>query len=314
MSKTPGLHHITAFASDPARNADFYQRVLGLRMIKQTVNYDDPSVYHLYYGDNAGNPGTVITFFPRPGVKSGTRGAAEAAETAFSVPEGSISFWKKRFEHFNVQHGGSDHRFGEVFLPFTDPDGMSLALVEQAKADGVSGEIRGDISAARAIRGFSGITLHSAKPESTAAVLSLMGYRQKLSEGRLTRWSAGAGGQAKDIDVKDCSNDALHSAGAGSVHHVAFAAVDDASQAEMAAKMSALGLAVTEQRDRTYFRSVYFREPGGVLIEIATNEPGFAVDESEDHLGEKLMLPLRLEPRRAEIVAALPPLTVQRSL
>jgi glyoxalase family protein len=310
MTKSPGLHHITAIASDPARNANFYQRVLGLRMIKKTINYDDPSHYHLYYGDAAGNPGTALTFFPRPRAKAGTRGGAEAAETGFSVPMGSIPFWKERFERLKVSHGQSELRFGEVFLPFRDPDGMSLALVTQAFASTLIGESRRGVPAAYAIRGLSGITLHSIKPTSTSQVLELLGYTMTQTDGGLTRWSSGGSGRATDIDIVDASGTAIHTPSAGSVHHVAFAAVDDASQAEMAERMCSMGLSVTEQRDRNYFRSVYFREPGGILIEIATLEPGFAVDEPAGKLGNSLMLPPWLEPRRAEIEAALPSLAV----
>jgi glyoxalase family protein len=304
-----GLHHVTAYASDPLRNAAFYQKVLGLKLIKKTINYDNPSLYHLYYGDKTGSPGTALTFFPIVGAKAGLRGAGEASETRFSVPLESLPFWQNRFNALNIHYKQTEMRFGEAYLPFEDHDGMSLALVAQEQADLVKGQAREGVPADCAIRGFSGVTLHSAKPKSTAAALQALGYRESASEGEITRWTTGSTGLATDIDLQNSSGSAFHKSGAGSVHHIAIAAVDDAAQAQMVEALQALGLSVTEQKNRTYFRSVYCREPGGILIEIATLEPGFAVDEPEGHLGEKLMLPPWLEPRRSEIETALPPLT-----
>jgi glyoxalase family protein len=305
-----GLHHVTAYASNPAKNVAFYQQVLGLKLIKQTINYDDPSLYHLYYGDRIGSPGTALTFFSLPGAKSGVRGAGEASETRFSVPLESIPFWQNRFSALNIRHGQTEMRFGETCLPFQDHDGMSLALVAQERAGLIKGEPREGVPADCAIRGFSGVTLHSAKPKSTAAVLKALGYRESASEGEITRWTTGSAGLATHIDLQNNSGSTFHKSGAGSVHHIAIAAENDAAQVEMVEALQSLGLSVTEQKNRTYFRSVYCREPGGILIEIATLEPGFAVDEPEGHLGEKLMLPSWLEPRRSEIEAALPPLTL----
>ncbi len=308
MASTSGIHHITAIAGDPARNVAFYAKTLGLRLVKKTVNFDDPGTYHLYYGDEQGSPGTILTFFPWPGARPGRRGSAEAAGTAFLVPTASVSYWLGRLTDRGVAHDMPVRRFGETVIAFRDPDGMSLELHATDAAGSMAGWTNGDVPAEHAIRGFAGITLHSARPDSTAGVLSVMGYREEATEEGVTRWTTGAAGLATTIDVKDASGDVRHASGAGTVHHVAFRAADDAAQQAMVAALAARGLQATEQVDRNYFRSVYFREPGGVLFEIATDDPGFAVDEPAESLGQKLMLPPWLETRRAAVEASLPPL------
>jgi glyoxalase family protein len=301
MAITAGLHHITAIAGDPRRNVQFYQDVLGLRLIKKTVNFDDPGTYHLYYGDENGTPGTILTFFPWANAAPATVGAGEATGTSFVVPESSLASWMQRFTELNVPHAVPERRFDETTIAFSDPDGMTHQLV--ARADAAPGDDR-------AIRGFGGITLRSRHPDKTATVLTIMGYHKGATEGMITRWHAGDGAAvlADVIDVEDASALPSGRSGAGTVHHVAFRATDDAAQDAMRNALIAAGMNVTDQLDRNYFRSVYFREPGGVLFEIATDSPGFAVDEPLANLGETLMLPEWLEPRRAAIEASLPPL------
>jgi glyoxalase family protein len=308
MSRTAGIHHITAISGDPARNVAFYTNVLGLRMIKKTVNFDDPGTYHLYYGDGQGSPGTILTFFPWAGARPGRRGAGEASGTAFAIPPAAVPFWLERLATGNIPHEMPVKRFGETVITFSDPDGMMLELVAQTSVADSLGWSNGDIPEQHAIRGFAGITIWSPVPDVTGSVLSLMGYAEGAKDGEITRWSTGQPNLAANIDVRDASAVTRHQSGAGTVHHVAYRAADDAAQAAMAEALRARGLQVTEQLDRNYFRSVYFREPGGTLFEIATDAPGFTVDEPPEKLGETLMLPGWLEPRRKAIEAALPSL------
>jgi glyoxalase family protein len=311
----PGIHHVTAISGAPERNLDFYSRVLGLRLVKKTVNFDDPGTYHLYYGDEQGTPGTILTFFPWAHAAQGRLGAGETQETAFRVPAAALGYWAHRFIEKGVTHGALEKRFGDTVLPFSDPDGMHFALVGAAvgaagaeKEPGWSG---GGIPAEHAIRGFHGVTLLLGSAASTAKVLTdVLGFRAGGAEGALTRYFTDEpfGGH---VDLRDVGEFPRGKLGRGSVHHVAFRAPSDAVQAAMAEKAVALGLQVTEQKDRNYFRSVYFREPGGVLFEIATDDPGFAVDEPAESLGRALKLPRFLEPRRAELEAKLPPLDVE---
>jgi glyoxalase family protein len=308
MSTTAGIHHITAISGDPARNVAFYTDALGLRLVKKTVNFDDPGTYHLYYGDGQGSPGTILTFFPWAGARPGRRGAGEASGTAFAIPPAAVSFWLDRLGARHIPHDAPVQRFGETVITFSDPDGMTLELVAKAAVADSLGWSNGDIPEQHAIRGFAGITIWSPVPDVTGAVLSVMGYIEGAQEGEITRWSTERPGLATTIDVRDASAITRHQSGAGTVHHVAYRAASDSEQAGMVKALSARGLQVTEQLDRNYFRSVYFREPGGTLFEIATDDPGFAVDEPAETLGERLMLPEWLEPRRAAIEAALPSL------
>jgi glyoxalase family protein len=308
MSATSGIHHITAISGDPARNVAFYTDALGLRLVKKTVNFDDPGTYHLYYGDGQGSPGTILTFFPWAGARPGRRGAGEASGTAFAIPPAAVSFWLARLAAKDIPHEMPVQRFGETVIGFSDPDGMTLELVAQPSVADSLGWSNGDVPEQHAIRGFAGITIWSPVPDVTGAVLSAMGYRKGGSEGDITRWTTGQPNLATTIDVRDASMITRHQSGAGAVHHVAYRAANDAEQADLVSALRATGLQVTEQVDRNYFRSVYFREPGGTLFEIATDDPGFAVDESQDRLGETLQLPAWLEPRRSAIEAALPSL------
>ncbi|WP_375458952.1 ring-cleaving dioxygenase [uncultured Enterovirga sp.] len=301
-----GIHHVTAIAGPARRNLDFYTRVLGLRLVKKTVNFDDPETYHLYYGDEFGRPGTILTFFPWEHVAPGRIGVGETSETAFKVPLSSIGWWTHRFVAEGVAHEAPTKVFGETVLPFRDPDGMHLALI------GVTDPPRlawpeGGISAEHAILGFHGVTLMLRDVAPTGAILSdIFGFAEIGREGSLLRFDSGAA-QGGIVQLRGVGDFLQGRPGGGSVHHVAFRAADDAAQAGMVERLAAgHGVVTTEQKDRSYFRSVYFREPGGVLFEIATDIPGFSVDEAPDALGRALKLPLGLEPRRAQIKAALP--------
>ncbi|MFC3692399.1 ring-cleaving dioxygenase [Chenggangzhangella methanolivorans] len=304
------LHHVTAISGPARRNVGFYTGVLGLRLVKKTVNFDDPGTYHLYYGDAAGRPGSVLTFFPWDHVAPGRIGVGETSQTSFRVPRGSIGWWTQRFVEAAVPHDNPVIRFGETVLAFKDPDGLSLALVG---VDGVEAEEAwegGSVPAEHAIRGFHGVTLLLDKAEATAAVLTnVFGHREVAREDNVVRYDAGGEGYGRFVDLREVGGFLGGRPGGGSVHHIAFRAADDAAQAAMARKLvSEHGLAVTEQKDRNYFRSVYFREPGGVLFEIATDEPGFAFDEPAEHLGEALKLPPFLEALRPRIEERLPEL------
>ena len=304
-----GIHHVTAISGSASRNLDFYTRVLGLRFVKRTVNFDDPGTYHLYYGDEAGHPGTILTFFPWEHAAPGRNGTGLTQETAFRVPAASIGYWTHRFVEKGVKHEAISKRFGQSVLTFTDPDGMSLALVGVEGAGTEPGWTDSDIPAEHAIRGFDSITLLSADAAGTGRILTdALGFEAAGSEDGLTRFraTAGIGGF---VNLRDAKGFLPGRMGRGSVHHIAFRARDDAEQAAMAKKLTdALAQHVTEQKDRKYFRSVYFREPGGVIFEIATDEPGFAVDEPEATLGEALQLPAFLEAHRREIEETLPAL------
>jgi glyoxalase family protein len=305
-----GIHHVTAIAGDPARNFNFYLRKLGLRFVKKTVNFDDPSTYHFYYGDETGSPGTILTFFPWAGVPAGRRGVGETHQTAFRVPLRSLGYWTQRFVEKGIPHQAWEKRFGEQVLPFTDPDGMALALVGIAGAEKEPGWSNGDIPEEHAIRGFHGVTLllHSAR--KTAVILTdVFGFREVNREGSVIRFVAPGVATGSVVDIYEAEGFLRGHQGRGSVHHIAFRAADDAQQAQMAEMLiHTHGQRPTEQKDRNYFRSIYFREPGGVLFEIATDIPGFAVDEPVTTLGRDLKLPTFLEPHRKEIEDALPPL------
>jgi glyoxalase family protein len=305
-----GIHHVTAIAGRASRNVDFYTRTLGLRLVKKTVNFDDPGTYHLYYGDEQGKPGSILTFFPWEHAAPGRNGAGFAEETAFRVPAGSIGYWTHRLIEKGVPHQALEKRFGEPVLAFTDPDGMSLALVGVAGAAGEPAWTDGAIPAEHAIRGFHGVTLMLDQAAPTGAILTgVLGFRENGREGHLIRYDAGDVAPGHTVAIRETKGFLPGSMGRGSVHHIAFRAVDDAQQAEMArAVRAAHGLTPTRQLDRNYFRSVYFREPGGILFEIATDQPGFAVDEPVESLGRALKLPRFLEPHRREIEAALPPI------
>ena len=304
-----GLHHITAISSDARKNVDFYTRVLGQRFVKKSVNQDDPGTYHLYYGDYNGSPGTILTFFPWAGVPRGRPGHGQAYATAYSIPAGSLPFWQKRFTELDVQVGEIETRFGDQVLTFFDPDGLRLELVATAESDPRPPAPSKNIPAEHAIRGFHSSTLGLINAKATTGVLvNTMGYREVASAGPRTRFTVAAGGPGTYVDLLTDPKLPRGLNGAGTIHHVAFRTPDDANQEQALADLHRDGLASSPVIDRAYFKSLYYREPGGVLFEIATDEPGFAIDEPVETLGQKLSLPPRLEPHRTEIEAALPKL------
>ena len=305
-----GIHHVTAIAGSAARNLDFYTRTLGLRFVKKTVNFDDPGTYHLYYGNEEGDPGTILTFFPWEHASLGRGGIGLTQETSFRVPAASIGYWTHRFIEKGVAHEAPERLFGEPVLSFTDPDRMSVALVGVAGAAGEKTWSNGDVPAEHAIRGFHGVTLMLEDQERTGAILTdVLGFKQAGREGTSIRYQTGDVGPGGMIVIREAGSFLPGRMGRGSVHHIAFRAADDAQQAAMARKLGEVhGVQVTEQKDRQYFRSVYFREPGGILFEIATDEPGFAIDEPVASLGTELKLPAFLESQRRDIEAVLPPL------
>ena len=304
-----GIHHVTAIAGPAQRNLDFYTRVLGLRLVKKTVNFDDPGTYHFYFGDGIGQPGSILTFFPWQHAARGRDGIGTTQETAFRVPEASIGYWTHRLVEKGVEHGTPEKRFGQTVVTFKDPDGTSLSLVGVPDTDGVPSWIAGDIPAEHAIQGLEGVTLLVEDGTSTGAILTdVFGFKETARDGSLVRYRGDAA-MGSTVDIRSVGGFLPARMGAGSVHHVAFRAHDDAAQAEMVQRLAEHhGIKATEQRDRNYFRSVYFREPNGIIFEIATDGPGFAADESAESLGTKLKLPAFLEPRRPEIEAHLPEL------
>lgn len=301
-----GIHHVTAIAGEPQQNLDFYAGFLGLRLVKLTVNYDDPQTYHLYYGDEDGRPGTILTFFPWLGAPKGRRGSGQLTTISFSIPEGSLSYWDKRLRQHGVNFSGPASRFEETVIRFSDPDGLNLELVAHP-GENRSGRDRGPVPEEHSIRGFFGVTLSEEGYESTASLLTrTMGFRIVEQEGNRFRYQAGAGGPGALVDIL-CQPDAPAGVvSVGTVHHVAWRTPTDEEQGTWIEALVKAGLNVTPIIDRTYFHSIYYREPGGVLFEIATDPPGFTVDERKEQLGTKLMLPRRLESLRTELDLVLP--------
>jgi glyoxalase family protein len=294
-----GIHHITAIAGDPQKNLDFYAGVLGLRLVKLTVNYDDPGTYHLYYGDYSGHPGTILTFFPWRGVPKGRVGAGQLTVTSFAVPQGSLAYWMDRLRAHDVAVGQPEERFGERVLLFRDPDEMALELVESANAG----------ADPTAIRGFHSATLAVSRLDSSAKLLTEgMGFRKIAQATNRHRFATGDGKAHQIVDLVETPRDQRGLQGAGSVHHIAWRVPTDGAQVEWRSDLLARGLEVTPVIDRTYFHSIYYREPSGILFEIATDPPGFTVDEPLESLGQTLVLPAWLEPSRGELSGILPKL------
>lgn len=302
-----GIHHITAIATDPQRNIDFYSRLLGLRLVKLTVNFDDPNTYHLYYGDEIGDPGTILTFFPWPGAPRGRLGTGQATAISFSIPEDSFEFWMEHFKLHRVEFHGPANCFSDQVLSFADPDGLRLELVAHKGADATRAWKEGPIPVEYAIRGFHGITLSEQNSELTNALLTdLFGFRHLREEENRCRYEAPGRSSATLVDVIGLPEVPRGAIGAGSVHHVAWRTRNDEEQKTWRKKLVDVGLHVTPIIDRKYFHSIYFHEPGGVLFEIATDPPGFTVDESPAELGTHLMLPPWLESTRSEVEQSLP--------
>jgi glyoxalase family protein len=301
-----GIHHVTAIASDPQRNLDFYTDVLGLRLVKRTVNFDDPGSYHFYFADELGTPGTILTFFAWPGAARGRSGAGQVTVTSFSVPEQSLSFWEKRLLDAGLPAEKTGKRLGEEVLTFADPDGLKLELVAGSIKNKGRSWAKAPVPLDHAIRGFHSVTLCEQGYEHTARTLETMGFHKVAEEGNRFRFEVGAGGAGTRADVL-CASEAPHGRVAvGTVHHVAWRVPDDDSQRLWRAHLVDSDLDVTPVIDRCYFHSIYFREPGGVLFELATDPPGFAIDESRDSLGEALKLPPWLERYRSQIEQSLP--------
>lgn len=304
-----GIHHITAIAGDAQRNYDFYSKTLGLRMVKKTVNFDDPHTYHFYFGNAVGSPGTILTFFPWPRVKQGQNGAGMATEIGYSVPQGSLEFWKKRFEKFAVRHTQVTERLGEKILPFQDPDGLHLALVEAKHPDSRRGWETTEINSDAAIKGFHTVTLTLNSIEATAEILTeVFSYRFVAQQGNIYRYKTDAVENAAIVDLLEDPQLGRGINAGGTNHHVAFRVKDEETLMAFRRKIVERGLHITEKINRDYFFSLYFREPGGVLFEIATDNPGFATDETVEQLGSSLQLPDRYEPIREQLERALPEL------
>jgi glyoxalase family protein len=306
-----GLHHVTAIASDPQRNLDFYTQVLGLRFIKRTVNFDDPGTYHFYFGDDLGTPGTILTFFPWPAAKQGRRGVGETIATAFSIPSGSMAYWRGRLSSKGIATQESVY-FGSPHLSFSDPDGMVLELVEHAEAQTVRAPRYSDVPAENAIQGFFGTTLLELGLIRTQGLLGMMGYRKLGEEGGRSRYAPEGDARGRCLDIVVDKDAQPGHMGAGTVHHIAFRASDDSAQLDWQRELGR-HVSVTPVQDRTYFHSIYFREPGGVLFEIATDAPGFLIDEPVESLGEALRIPAWFEPQRSLIEARVEPITLHKS-
>jgi glyoxalase family protein len=304
QAPTSGLHHVTAIAGDPQRNLDFYAGVLGLRLVKRTVNFDDPGTYHFYYGDRTGRPGTLLTFFPWPGARPGRHGVGEATVTSFSVPGSALGYWEDRLGDHGVTGLARRERFGAETLRFADPDGLGLELVadpEEAGDPWISGAIPGSA----AIRRLYATTVELRTSDATAALLQeVLGMRAAGDDGGVRRFESDSEGGV--IDLVPNPGGPGGTMGAGSVHHIAWRAADGVHQARLRGAVIDFGLGVTPVVDRQYFRSIYFREPGGVLFEVATDQPGFLIDEPEATLGEALKLPPQYEAARDRIEADLP--------
>ncbi len=303
-----GLHHVTSMAADASQNNAFFTDTLGLRRVKKTVNFDAPEVYHLYYGDEVGTPGSVMTYFPFPHMSKGRRGAGEVGVTEFAVPTGSLPFWRDRLETSGVSELAESTAFGEARLSFSGPDGDGFALVE-SDARGRSAWTHAGVPEDAGVLGFRGARFALRDVDATAELLGFMGYQKAETEGDLTRFVIEGGNAADRIDLQQLPEAApTADQGAGSVHHIAFAVEDRAAQLRVRQALMDTGYQVTPVIDRDYFWAIYFRTPGGVLFEIATNEPGFDRDEDTAHLGEALKLPTRYEPYRDKIEARLPAL------
>lgn len=307
--KILGLHHITAIAGEAQRNYNFYTKALGLRLVKKTVNFDDPGTYHFYYGDEEGKPGSILTFFPWGGVQKGKIGTGMATEIEYSVPNGSLDFWANRFKELNVKHGEVNQRFGEQYLPFEDPDGLLLNLVVPAAEDNRKQWTTKEVGEDAATKGFHSVVLTVKKVDPTAKILTdIFGYELLKQEGNRFRFITDANATANIVDIVEEPNGRHgHNAG-GTNHHVAFRAKDDNIMMEFREKVKSAGLNITEKIDRNYFYSLYFREPNGVLFEIASDNPGFAIDENVNELGTHLMLPSQYEEYRKRIEEWLPEL------
>jgi catechol 2,3-dioxygenase-like lactoylglutathione lyase family enzyme len=308
-----GIHHITAIAGDPQKNLDFYAGFLGMRLIKLTVNFDDPSTYHLYYGDETGRPGSILTFFPWPDGRRGRQGTGQAASVALEIPSSSLGFWIERLLAHHIRYEGPARRFDHQVLSFADPDGLLLELVTSLPGTGRPWA-EGPIPPAHAIQGLHGTTIWEDRDlGSTSFLEETMELEQAGEDNGLLRYRSPAGGPGSSVYLRRAAGFWRGAGGVGTVHHVAFRAATDEAQLEKRAEIEELGLGITPVIDRQYFHSVYFHEPGGVLFEIATDGPGFTIDESLDELGTHLKLPPMYEASRTRIESVLPPLRLPQA-
>ena len=304
--RSAGIHHITAIAGDPQANLDFYTETLGLRFVKRTVNFDDPGSYHFYFGDNIGSPGTIITFFPWPGARRGTRGSGQVTSVSFAIPRNSIAFWKERLRANHVVAEEISDRFGNKALRFLDPDGLMLELME-------SPVIPNEGRMGHTVRGFAAPTLEVRHLERTERLLiEILGFEFLGEENNRRRLRGSGSNTAAEVDLVS-ADIGFGLVAVGSVHHIAFRVVNDEEQLRVRERLVERGLNVTPVIDRQYFHSIYFREPNGILFEVATDGPGFLIDESADQLGESLKLPPIYESARSEIERALPAIQLQHA-
>ena len=305
MNKILGLHHITAIAGDAQRNYNFYTKTLGFRLVKKTVNFDDPTTYHFYYGDEVGSPGTILTFFPWANIGKGKNGVGMATEIGYSIPKESLDFWKNRFEKRNIRYDISD-RFGEKQIAFQDPDGLRINLIEVKQKDDRKGRETVEINIDVAIKGFHSVTLMLNNIKATAAILTeVFDYKLIEQKDNLHRFQTDAVENAAIIDLLEMPLTPKGINAGGTNHHIAFRVKDEDTLMAIREKIVARGLHITEKINRDYFFSLYFREPGGVLFEIATDNPGFATDETVENLGSSLQLPSQHEAMRNQIEKAL---------
>ena len=302
-----GLHHVTSMAADAQTNSDFFTKTLGLRRVKKTVNFDAPDVYHLYYGDGAGSPGSVMTYFPFPNMSKGRAGVGEVGVTEFAVPKGTLPHWQERLSALGIKGLVADSAFGESRLSFDGPDGDGFALVEVAD-DARAPWAEGGVPADMGIHGFHGARMRLKEAGAMGELLQFMGYQKDGKDGDVTRFIIPGGNGADRIDIEEVPGGRPAGQGAGSVHHIAFAVEDRAAQLEVRKSLMDTGYQVTPVIDRDYFWAIYFRTPGGVLFEIATNEPGFDRDEDTAHLGEALKLPHQHEHLRSALEQHLQPI------
>jgi glyoxalase family protein len=313
MSTVSGIHHITAIAGPAQQNLDFYVGVLGMRLVKKSVNQDDPGTYHVFYADAAGHPGTDLTFFPWDGMAPPRPGHGLSIEASLTVPPGSLPFWAGRLERYGVRMGRPEVRFGEPVLTLTDPHGLQVALVESAGATRreFTPWDESPVQVEHQVRGLEGARLLERELSPTAGFLTdVLEFRHLGTEGEWHRYGVAEGGSGQYVDVRESPAERRGAWGAGSIHHIAWRVSDEAQQLEVRRRIEAAGRQPTPVIDRFWFKSVYFLEPGGVLFELATDGPGFAVDESPAHLGESLVLPPWLESARPGIEARLPKLVL----
>jgi glyoxalase family protein len=305
--KVLGIHHVTAIAGDPQRNLDFYAGILGLRLVKRAVNFDDPGTYHFYYGDETGTPGSILTFFPWPAGRAGRVGAGQVAVTSFAIVPSATGYWLERLVQHGIAFEGPIGRFDERVVTFRDRDGLMVELVAHADAQSRAGWGGGAVPADVAIRGVHTVTLWEQDAgETTRLLAETLGFREVGTDGSVTRFAAGDGASGTFVDVRATPGFPRGLGGVGTVHHVAWRMESDAEEERMREQVERVGLRITPMIDRQYFHSMYFREAGGVLFELATDAPGFTIDEPVEALGEALKLPPQYEGRRAQIEARLP--------